>query len=225
VLVQAIPRARHLVEDTPERDSLHLGFAGVTDSDGELVDRLRAGDEQAFSVLVRRYHPSLLRLACSLVDNRSVAEEAVQDTWMGVVRGIERFEGRSSVKTWLFRILVNRTHSAAARERRSEPAASETHYGLDDRFDRTGAWISPPVPWAEEAEDRLAAENLARRARACLDRLPSNQRQAVLLRDIDGLTAEEVCSTLRISNGNLRVLLHRGRARIRGMLAAEMGTG
>ena len=113
------------VEDTSEPDA-HLGFGGVTDSDSELLDRLRAGDEQAFAVLVRRYQPSLLRLACSLVDNRSVAEEAVQDTWMGVVRGIERFEGRSSVKTWLFRILVNRTRSAASRERRAEPALFRT---------------------------------------------------------------------------------------------------
>jgi RNA polymerase sigma-70 factor (ECF subfamily) len=197
----------------------------VTDSDSELLDRLRAGDEQAFAVLVRRYQAHLLRLACSLVDNRSVAEEAVQDTWMGVVRGIERFEGRSSVKTWLFRILVNRTRSAAGREHRAEPAASETQTRLDERFDRSGAWLSPPASWAEDAEDRLVAEDLARRARACLDRLPVSQRQAVLLRDVDGMSAEEVCSTLGISDGNLRVLLHRGRARVRGMLDAEMGKG
>ena len=177
------------------------------------------------AALVRRYQPSLLRLACSLVDNRSVAEEAVQDTWMGVVRGIERFEGRSSVKTWLFRILVNRTRSAASRERWAEPAPSERQFGLDDRFDRSGAWVSPPTPWAEEAEDRVAAEDLARRARACLDRLPAGQRRAVLLRDVDGLPAEEVCSTLGISDGNLRVLLHRGRARVRGMLDGEMRKG
>lgn len=193
------------------------------DSDRELLERLRVGDEHAFAVLVRRYQPSLMRLACSLVDNRSVAEEALQDTWMGVVRGIERFEGRSSVKTWLFRILVNRTRSAARRERRAEAAVPEPQSSADDRFDRTGAWVSPPTSWAEEAEDRLAAEDLARRARACLDRLPAAQRQAVFLRDVDGLSANEVCSTLGISDGNLRVLLHRGRARVRGMLDAEMG--
>ena len=195
----------------------------MTDSDSELLDRLRAGDEQAFAILVRRYQPSLLRLACSLVDNRSVAEEAVQDTWMGVVRGIERFEGRSSVKTWLFRVLVNRTRSAASRERRAESAPSEPHSGLDDRFHRSGAWVSAPAAWAEEAEERIFAEDLARRALACLDRLPASQRGAVLLRDVDGLPAEEVCSMLGISEGNLRVLLHRGRARVRGMLDAEMG--
>jgi RNA polymerase sigma-70 factor, ECF subfamily len=144
---------------------------------------------------------------------------------MGVVRGIERFEGRSSVKTWLFRILVNRTRSAADRERRAELAASEPQSGPDARFDRSGAWVSPPTSWAEEAEDRLVAEDMARRARACLDRLPASQRQAVLLRDVDGLSAEEVCSTLGLSDGNLRVLLHRGRARVRGMLDAEMGKG
>ena len=214
--------ASRLVEATSERDA-HLWFPGVTDSDSELLDRLRAGDEQAFAVLVRRYQPQLLRLACSLVDNRSVAEEAVQDTWMGVVRGIERFEGRSSVKTWLFRILVNRTRTAAGREQRAEPAASEAQPGLDGRFDRSGAWALPPTAWADEAEDRVAAEDLARRARACLERVPAAQRQAVLLRDVDGLSAQEVCSTLGISDGNLRVLLHRGRARVRGMLDAEMG--
>lgn len=197
----------------------------MTDSDRELLDRLRAGDEQAFVVLVRRYQPHLLRLACSMVDNRSVAEEAVQDTWMGVVRGIERFEGRSSVKTWLFRILVNRTRSAANRERRTETATSEPQSALDDWFDSSGAWVSPPVPWAEQAEDRVAAEALARRARACLERLPAGQRQAVLLRDVDGLSAEDACSMLGITEGNLRVLLHRGRARLRGMLDAEMGKG
>lgn len=197
----------------------------MPDSDRELLDRLRAGDDQAFAVLVRRYQPSLLRLACSLVDNRSVAEEAVQDTWIGVVRGIEGFEGRSSVKTWLFRILVNRARSAASRERRAEPITPEPQSGLDDRFDRSGAWLSPPASWAEEAEDRIFAEELARRARACLERLPAPQRQAVLLRDVEGLPPEQVCSTLGISDGNLRVLLHRGRARLRGMLDAEMGKG
>lgn len=191
-------------------------------ADHDLLDRLRAGDEGAFAALVRRYQPSLLRLACSLVDNRAVAEEAVQDTWLGVVRGVDRFEGRSSVKTWLFRILANRTRSAASRERRAEVEGSDP-VSAAGWFGRSGAWGFPPSSWAEEVEDRLVAEQLAQRARTCLDRLPDTQRQAVLLRDVEGLSPEEVCATLGISSGNLRVLLHRGRARIRDMLDAEMG--
>ncbi len=195
------------------------------DSDEELLDRLRAGDEQAFSILVRRYQPSLLRFACSLVDNRSVAEEAVQDTWLGVVRGIDRFEGRSSVKTWLFRILANRTRSAATREQRSELALAAATAASDARFARSGEWATPPAEWAEDAENRIVAEQLAKRARACLEQIPPAQRQAVLLRDVEGLDTDEVCATLGVTPGNLRVLLHRGRARVRDVLDADMGRG
>jgi len=201
------------------RPPFRLGCGGMDDSDQELLDRLRAGDERAFVVLVRRHHAALLRFASSLVDNRSVAEEAVQDTWLAVVRGIERFEGRSSVKTWLFRVLVNRVRSAAGRERRAEAAGSGFVSGS---FGRSGGWAEPPTEWATDVDDRLVAEQLGRRARACLDGLPPTQRQAVLLRDVEGLPPEQVCSTLGITSGNLRVLLHRGRARVRAALDAEM---
>lgn len=197
---------------------------GMEDPDGDLLARLQAGDEAAFAALVRRYQPSLLRLACSLVGSQAVAEEAVQDTWLGVVRGVERFEGRATFKTWLFRILVNRARSALGRERRDEPLVTDAGPVVPPaRFGPDGAWAIPPAPWTDEADDRLVAEQLARRARACLEELPASQRQAILLRDLEGLAPADVCQVLGVTEGNLRVLLHRGRAKVRGMLDAEMG--
>jgi RNA polymerase sigma-70 factor (ECF subfamily) len=198
----------------------------VDDPDQDLLERLRAGDEAAFAVLVRRYQPSLLRLACSMLDSASVAEEAVQDTWLAVVRGLERFEGRSTVKTWLFHILANRARSAGRRERRAEGTdAGRGGVVPADWFGPDGTWASPPRAWSDEVEDRMVAERLAKRARACVDGLPAAQRQAVLLRDVEGLSSVEVCAVLGVSAGHLRVLLHRGRARVRAMLEAEMRRG
>lgn len=189
----------------------------------ELLERLRTGDEAAFSELVRTYQTRMLRLARGFVPNQVVAEEVVQDTWLGVVRGLDRFEGRSSVATWLFTILVNRAKSAGQRERRhwsvGELSASHEAFG---HFDAGGAWAPAPEAWAEEAEDRRVAEKLAARARTCLDELPAAQRDVVLLRDVEGLDAAEVCSVLGISDANQRVLLHRGRARVRSALGEEM---
>jgi RNA polymerase sigma-70 factor (ECF subfamily) len=195
----------------------------VEDPDRDLLGRLRAGEEAAFAALVRRYQPGLLRLACSMLDSRAVAEEAVQDTWLAVVRGLERFEGRSTVKTWLFHILANRARSAGRREHWAEQVADSGAVVASDRFGPDGAWVRPPAPWADEVENRVVAQQLARRARVCLADLPVRQRQAVLLRDVEGLSAVEVCSVLGVSEGNLRVLLHRGRARVRAMLEDECG--
>jgi RNA polymerase sigma-70 factor (ECF subfamily) len=191
----------------------------VTDPDAALVDALRAGDEAAFASLVARYHPRLLRFAETLVPSRAVAEEVVQDTWLGVVKGIHRFEGRSSVKTWLFRILTNRARSAGAREIRSMPVDDENV--LDGRFGTGGAWSEPPEPWADAVDSRVVAAALVRRVKECLPQLPSPQRQVVVLRDLEGVDAAEVCELLGISDGNQRVLLHRGRARLRNLLETE----
>jgi RNA polymerase sigma-70 factor (ECF subfamily) len=187
--------------------------------DAELVERLRAGDEEAFAAVVRDHHASLCRLARAFVGSGAVAEEVVQDTWLAVVRGVDRFEGRSSFKTWLFHILANRARTTAVRERRSDS-------GVDpdtDRFDATGAWASPPVPWSEQVEDRVAAEQAAALARDLIETLPEAQRQVVLLRDVEGLGAAEVADLLGLSDGNQRVLLHRGRARVREGLEARLG--
>lgn len=199
-----------------------LAFAAVDDADANLLAGLRSGDEAAFAALVCRYQPRMLRLAESLVGSRAVAEEAVQDTWLGVVRGLERFEGRSSMKTWLFRILVNRARSAGVREHGDVALDDEPSVPAGD-FDRDGGWATPPEVWAEAAEDRLFAERMAKLVVASLDRLPARQRQVVLLRDVEGLTSAEVCAVLGVTDGHHRVLLHRGRARLRRLLDAEMG--
>ena len=196
-------------------------------NDADLVKRLQAGDESAFTALVERYHAPLLRLAMAFVPSRAVAEEVVQETWIGVVRGIERFEGRSSLKTWLYRIVVNRARSAGVKARR------ETPYDLSrpepavppHRFDSSGQWSDPPAAWAEDAEDRLEAKKTVALIARHLDEVPPAQRQVVLLRDFEGLPAAEVCQLLGISESNQRVLLHRGRSRIRGMVERERGKG
>jgi RNA polymerase sigma-70 factor (ECF subfamily) len=195
-------------------------LVGVADADAELLDALRDGDEAAFATLVRRYHTRLLRFAESLVPSRAVAEDVVQDTWLGVVRGVHRFEGRSSVKTWLFRILINRARSAGAREVRTAPLDDDV---LEGRFASSGAWSQPPETWAEAVDARLAADQLAGRVRECLPHLPEAQRQVLVLRDIEGIDGTDVCDLLGVSPGNQRVLLHRARTRLRGLLAIEMG--
>jgi RNA polymerase sigma-70 factor (ECF subfamily) len=187
--------------------------------DRDLVARLQAGDESAFVELVRTYQPRLQRLAESVVSSRSVAEEVVQDTWLAVVRGVERFEGRSTFKTWLFHILLNRARSAVGREHRALPLSSQD---VSERFDASGAWSTPPVPWAEEAEDRLVAQHLADRVRELLPDLPAAQREVLLLRDIEGVSAPDVCELLGVSDGNQRVLLHRARVHLRQKLDLEM---
>ena len=193
----------------------------IVDSDLELLARLREGDEQAFVVLVARYQQPMLRLARTYVPSRAVAEEAVQDTWMGVVKGIERFEGRAAFKTWLFRILINRARSAGVREQRH--AASEPHSAVDPtRFDLDGQWAEPVERWGEDSEDRLQAATWAPALKSGLDDLPPRQRQVVVLRDVEGLSGDEVCDLLDISPGNQRILLHRGRTRLREILEAQL---
>jgi RNA polymerase sigma-70 factor, ECF subfamily len=157
----------------------------------------------------------MLRLAATFVPSAAIAEEVVQDTWLAVLRGIDEFAGRSSFKTWLLRILVNRAKSTGMRERRSV-AIDDARPAVDrSRFDASGAWMSPPQHWIEDSEDRMLADGLERKLHLALERLPSRQRAVVALRDIDGLSSKEVCTVLEISEGNQRVLLHRGRGQLR----------
>ena len=191
------------------------------DTDTELLARLRDGDEGAFVTLVTRYQQPMLRLARTYVPSRAVAEEAVQDTWMGVVKGIERFEGRAAFKTWLFRILINRARSAGTQEQRH--ATTEPHRAVDPiRFDANGQWADPVERWTEDSEDRLEAATWAPTLQVGLEDLPPRQRQVVVLRDMEGLSSDEVCDLLEISPGNQRLLLHRGRARLRETLDAHI---
>jgi RNA polymerase sigma-70 factor, ECF subfamily len=193
------------------------------ETDVSLLRRLRDGDEQAFSVLVTRYHSPMLGLALSFVSSRAVAEEVVQDTWLAVLRGIGRFEERSSLRTWLFTILVNRARTTGVREARSVPVADAGPAVDASRFGPSGAWAVPPEHWIEEAENRIDAVKLTELLRGGLDGLPARQREVVLLRDVEGLSSSEVCEVLTISEANQRVLLHRGRSKLRQVLESELG--
>jgi RNA polymerase sigma-70 factor, ECF subfamily len=190
------------------------------DTDLELLTQLRNGDEEAFVMLVARYQQPMLRLARTYVPNGAVAEEAVQDTWMGVVKGIERFEGRSTFKTWLFRILINRARSAGSLEQRH--ATLEPHHAVDPiRFGTNGQWADPVERWAE-TDDRLEAATWAPILQSGLEDLPPRQRQVVVLRDMEGLSSDDVCDLLGIAAGNQRILLHRGRTRLREILESQI---
>jgi len=194
------------------------------EEDGELVARLRAGDEEAFVGLVQRHHASMVRLARGFVSSNAIAEEVVQDTWLGVLRGIDGFAGRSSLRTWLLRILVNRARTTGMRERRSV-AIGDAGPAVDaSRFDAAGAWSSPPRHWVQDSEDRMLAQSLARRIEQTLQELPARQREVVTLRDVQGLSGREVCEVLDISEANQRVLLHRGRGRLRQALEDAVNT-
>jgi len=196
--------------------------------DARLVDALRDRDERAFEELVGRYSSALLRLALDFVRTRSVAEEVVQETWLAVLNGIDRFEGRSSLKTWLFRILVNKAKTRGIRESRTlpfsaleiegdEPAVPEERFrGYDNQW--AGHWASPPRPLADFPEDRLLSRELRSRLAVALESLPEAQRIVVTLRDVAGYDSDEVCDLLDVSDGNQRVLLHRGRSKLRAAL-------
>jgi RNA polymerase sigma-70 factor (ECF subfamily) len=195
----------------------------MPDPDAGLVARLRAGDEQAFVALVARHQETMLRVAAGYVPSRAVAEEVVQETWIAVLRGIGGFEGRSSVRTWLFRILVNRARTAGSRERRTVAVEDMTPVVDQSRFDTAGNWVIPPEEWADRAQDMMLAAKMADRVRSAIQDLPARQREVVLLRDLEGLSSREVCGVLQISAANQRVLLHRGRGRLRQILESEFG--
>ncbi|HEY1451783.1 MAG TPA: RNA polymerase sigma factor [Solirubrobacteraceae bacterium] len=193
------------------------------DPDSGLLNAIRDGQEQAFVELVSRYQASLVRLARVYVSDLAVAEEVVQDTWLAVLRGLEGFAGRSTFKTWLLSILVNRARSTGVREDRSVAIGDAGPVVDASRFDASGAWMSPPQHWVEDLEDRLSAGTAANALDIALAALPARQREVVLLRDVDGLSGSEVCRVLEISEANQRVLLHRGRSRLRQAIESEIG--
>jgi RNA polymerase sigma-70 factor, ECF subfamily len=196
----------------------------AADEDDELLERLRAGDEHAFVQLVARHHSAMLRIAGSFVPSPAVAEEVVQDTWVAVLRGLDGFAGRSSFKTWLLRILVNRARTTGVREHRSIAVGDAGPVVDRARFDASGAWMSPPQHWIEDSDERLLAEALTDRIEAALGELPPRQREVLMLRDVDGLSGPEVCEALELSEANQRVLLHRGRSALRQALETEMAS-
>lgn len=188
------------------------------DVDAELLAGLRAGDEAAFTALVGRYHVRLVGLATSFVGRRDLAEDVVQETWLAVLKGMERFEGRASLRTWLFQICANRARTAAVREQRTEPVADLDGGADTDLFAADGSWLTPPRRWAGRRSDDADDSRLVAAVRTAIEELPVRQRQVVTLRDVDGLSAEEVCAVLAISDANQRVLLHRGRAHVRAAI-------
>jgi RNA polymerase sigma-70 factor (ECF subfamily) len=199
------------------------GRAAAADADLPLLERLRAGDEDAFVTLVGRHNDSMQRLALTFVHSHAVAEEVVQDTWLGVLRGIDRFEGRSSLRTWLLTILVNRARSTGVREARSVPIGGAEPAVDASRFDSGGLWSSPPERWTEQVEERIGATALREQILAALAAMPERQRAVVMLRDVDGLRSDEVCDVLALTAANERVLLHRGRSRLRQALESRIG--
>ena len=197
-------------------------YAAVV-SDDDLVRRLRSGDESAFAEVVDTYHSSMVRLAQTFVSSRAVAEEVTQDTWLAVLKAIDRFEGRSSLKTWIFRILANRARSTGVREQRTTPVDVSDEATVDRRrFDSGGAWSDPPAHWSDEVVERISSGPLVTQVRAAISELPESQRAVVTLRDLEGLSSKEVCDVLDISEANQRVLLHRGRSRVRARLEDEL---
>jgi RNA polymerase sigma-70 factor, ECF subfamily len=199
-----------------------------------LVAALRAGDESAFVELVRRHQALMLRVARGYVRDARAAEDVVQETWIAVLEGIGRFEGRASIKTWLFRILVKRAITRAQRDGRQLPFSSfgdaEEGPTVDaDRFlgpghDRwPGHWAASPADWGALPEDRLLSREVLEHVRAAIDRLPPRQRDVIVLRDVGGFGAEEACAALDLSEGNQRVLLHRARAKVRQELEDHLG--
>jgi RNA polymerase sigma-70 factor (ECF subfamily) len=220
----------------PSSAQARLTLATVAPGDErELLVRLRAGDEQAFSELLERYHHSLVRLATVYVGSRADAEEVAQETWLAVLRGLDRFEGRASLKTWIFHILVNRAKTLAARTRRSVPLSAVD--GLDEAFEPAvepdrflgadhprwpGHWLTPPATWGDLPEQGVLEQETLQLVRAAIEELPSAQRQVITLRDIEGWSSEETCALLGVSPENQRVLLHRARSRVRRALEAHL---
>ena len=209
--------------------------SGTPAEDRELLEALRRGDEAAFVRLVTTLHGSMLRLAMVHVGDRAVAEEVVQDAWLGVLQQLDRFEGRSSLKTWILRIVSNRAKTRAIRERRTVPFSTLPGGGQDadepavepDRFlpaghRWAGHWASPPSSWRDVPEDLLLSQETMTEVERAIDGLPPAQRAVLIMRDVEGMTAAEACQFLGLTEGNQRVLLHRGRSRVRAHLERHL---
>lgn len=218
-----------MVDDMPMADDEAIERQGQprpASLEDALLDGLRRGDEVAFESLIDRHTPAMLRLALFYVPSLAIAEEVVQETWLGVVRGLGSFEGRSSLRTWIFRILINKAKASGVAERRTLPLAAEGDGDAEapsvdpSRFrgPPRGYWSSPPNYWDELPEDRLlAGETLAVIQRA-MESLPAGQQAVFELRDLQQWTSAEVCEALGLSEGNQRVLLHRARTRVRSAI-------
>lgn len=214
------------------------GHASLAPGELALIDALRRRDEQAFVKIVDLYHPSLLRLARFYLQNRTHAEEVVQETWLGVLQGIDRFEARSSLKTWIFHILMNRAKTRAVREGRwvtfsslevdadsAEPAVDPSRFLGADHPQWPGHWAAPPQSWGADPDKQLLAGEAREQLQKAIATLPPNQREVITLRDVEQWSSEEVCNVLGITETNQRVLLHRARSRVRTALETYFTKG
>ena len=205
----------------------------VTSADeADLLARLRGGDERAFEALVELHYPTMLAVARGYVKSRAVAEEVVQEAWVGVLKGLDRFEGRASLRTWIIRIVANIAQTRGAREARSVPLSSlapegdetavdpDRFRGSDDAF--PGHWRQYPSDWQALPEHALLGRETLDFVMEVVKQLPPAQQQVIMLRDISGYSSEEVCEALDISGGNQRVLLHRARSRVRAALEGHL---
>lgn len=205
--------------------------AGCESDERNLIRQLRSGDEGAFADLVGRYHGAMIRVARTFVRDRETAEEVVQEAWVGVLKGLGAFEGRSSLKSWILAIVVNKAKTRGAREARSipfsaltarevsgnEPAVDPARFlGPDAQW--PGHWAQPPQPWSDSPEARLLHAETMAYVSTLIDGLPPAQRTVVTLRDFAGQDAQSICNVLGITETNMRVLLHRARSKIRGEL-------
>lgn len=197
--------------------------SAVTSEEGVLIASLRQGDEGAFQELVTRHHSGLIRMAMGYVADREVAEEVVQDTWMAVINALDRFEGRSSLRTWIFGIMIHKAKDRGVREKRHTTFSSFESAGDDgeetmdpSRFHQAGHWAFPPQPWDEQTPEKLLASQQAVTAmNQAIEELPPTLKAVLILRDIDGVDAKEACDILKITESNLYVRLHRARERVR----------
>jgi RNA polymerase sigma-70 factor (ECF subfamily) len=199
-----------------------------------LLSRLSAGDEAAFDDLVNTHHGALIRLAMGYVADRDMAEEVVQDTWMAVVQSLSRFEGRSSLRTWIFGIVIHKAKDRGIREKRhlTFSAFQSCEDDLTDTLDPScfqqsgewaGHWSVPPQPWDEQTPERLlATQQTIHAMNSAIESLPTTLKEVLILRDIEGMDSEEACALLKITETNLYVRLHRARERVRKMLEAHL---
>jgi RNA polymerase sigma-70 factor, ECF subfamily len=203
--------------------------------DSRLVQQLRDGDESAFAGLIDQFHLSFVRLAQGFVHDHSLAEDVAQEAWIGILRGLHQYAGRASFKSWMFRILVNCAKRRARRESHSIPF-SAVWDEADDRWESAvpaewfrsngdpfpGGWVMFPRAWGDAPEERLMSQEIMTQLGTEIDRLPLKQREVLVLRDVEGLSPDEVCNALQLSESNQRVLLHRARSRLRQALAVRL---
>jgi RNA polymerase sigma-70 factor (ECF subfamily) len=204
-------------------------------TDLAVVERLRGGDEATFMMLVQQHQAPMLRIARMYVSSRAVAEDVVQEAWLGILKGLDRFEGRSSLRTWMYRIVTNVAKTRGQREGRSVPFSAlagddvdsaidpEWFQGADERF--PGGWRTFPDDWRGIPEDRVIGHETLQMIGQAIDALPPMQAQVLRLRDVLGWTSDEVCNALDLSETNQRVLLHRARSRVRRELDGYLSGG